>query len=263
MVGSSLREIHSVFMSILDSALLGQRYFFPVQRPLGNSFRVAVAPGVELACFWDPQRRGGRTVVYFHGNGSLVDDLLPLCDPFRSLGLDLFLAEYRGYGGSTGSPALATMLSDVEAIFQALELPEEQIVVFGRSVGSLFAIEMASRHPGVAGLILESGVADVLERVLLRVDPEEIGGTREELEAECQRLFDHQAKLSGYRGPFLALHCEGDAVVDVTHGLRNHAWAGGSKKRLVVFPRGGHNDIMAENWDAYWGEIAAFLEELD
>ena len=92
------------------------------------------------------------------------------------MGWDLLLAEYRGYGGSTGEPLLGRMLDDVEAVLRAAG-PPERLVVFGRSVGSLFALEAVARCPGVAGLVLESAIADPLERLLLRVTPRELGVT--------------------------------------------------------------------------------------
>ena len=55
-----------------------------------------------------------------------------------------FLAEYRGYGGSTGEPSLVAMLDDVDAIFSALGRPAGELVVYGRSIGSIYAIEFAT-----------------------------------------------------------------------------------------------------------------------
>ena len=43
---------------------------------------------------------------------------------------DLFLAEYRGYGQSTGTPLMRGMLDDVEQIFEAIGRPPEEIIVF-------------------------------------------------------------------------------------------------------------------------------------
>ena len=56
------------------------------------------------------------------------------------------------------------------------------------------------RHPDVAGLILESAIADPLERVLMRIQPAEIGATLAELEEEAQQYLDHRAKVTAYPG---------------------------------------------------------------
>lgn len=198
-------------------------------------------------------------MVYFHGNGEVVAEGLGLAAEMAPMGVGVFLAEYRGYGGSDGTPALAGMLDDVPAIHEATGREPGDVVVFGRSVGSIYAVEYARRYPGIAGLILESGIHDVLQRLLLRLTPEELGGDFGDLEAAVRARCDHAAKLAGYTGPLLVLHAENDSLVGVEHGRANFAAAAGPEKRLVVFERGDHNTILGQNWDGYWGAVREFL----
>jgi acyl-CoA dehydrogenase len=80
-------------------------------------------------------------VVHFHGNGEVVADWQGGFEDFiGQLGWDLLLAEYRGYGASTGEPQLGRMLDDVKPILCAAG-PPGKLVAFGRSVGSIFALE--------------------------------------------------------------------------------------------------------------------------
>ncbi len=112
---------------------------------------------------------------------------------------NVLLAEYRGYGMSAGHPALVGMLEDVSGILQILGLPDSQIVLFGRSIGSLYAVHGVSMHPQVAGLILESGVADITQRFFLRVQPgtwSAESGARRGV-AALFRLRREAARLSG------------------------------------------------------------------
>lgn len=198
-------------------------------------------------------------MLHFHGNGEVVADYVPEIERvFTDMGCNIVLAEYRGYGGSTGEPLLGKMLGDVDAIFDAIEASASEVVVFGRSVGSMFAIELASRHP-LRGLILESGIADPFERVRLRIKPAELGVSEAEMKAVFADHLDHRAKLGRYSGPMLVLHAEHDGLVDVSHAHRNHAWAAGSNKQLEVFASGNHNSIMGVNWDAYWAAVRSFI----
>jgi len=244
---------------LLDHPLISRRYFFPVQAPLPGAWRVPCAGG-ELACYRLGHQADRPTLLHFHGNGEVVADHLPdLAQALQALGVNLCFVEYRGYGGSTGEPALAAMLEDGEAVFSALGLPEARVVAFGRSVGSIYAIELARRHPQLAGLVLESGIADVLERVLLRVRPEELGADLAALEAEVALQLDHRAKLGAFRGRLLALHAAGDGLVPPSHAERNVSWAGGSEATLVLLPEGDHNSIFAENRPAYLAALGEFL----
>jgi pimeloyl-ACP methyl ester carboxylesterase len=173
------------------------------------------------------------------------------------MGWNLLLAEYRGYGGSSGEPALGRMLDDVVPVLRAAG-PPERVVVFGRSVGSLFALEAVARVPGVAGLVLESAVADPLERLSLRVDPRELGVDQAAFAAAVAERLDQRAKIGAYRGPVLVLHARHDDLVDVSHGERLADWAGGPVT-LEVFEAGDHNSILAENEAAYLAALGAFL----
>lgn len=245
-------------MSICDHKLISERYFFP--RP-GSVADVKVAvSGATLAC---ASNNGGhaQTLLHFHGNGEIVDDYVPgFPELMDGLHLNTFFAEYRGYGGSTGTPLLATMLGDVDALVEAAGGPED-LIVFGRSIGSIYAIETARRYPQIAGLVLESGIANVLERILLRASPSEMGASPDEVRAAFAEHFDHHAKLSKVTCPTLILHAEHDHLVDKSHAEQNAASVGGPCK-LVILPRGDHNSIFFENREQYLAELKSFAEDL-
>jgi pimeloyl-ACP methyl ester carboxylesterase len=243
--------------SILDHPLLSSRYFFP--RPDAPRATVpVVVGGAVLACATHRPLTGAPLLLHFHGNGEVVADYMPsIAEAFAAAGLNTFFAEYRGYGGSTGTPSFVAMLDDVGAVLSALDVPPERTFVYGRSVGSIYAIEAARRCPALGGLIIESGIADPLERVLLRVRPDELGVSREELEREAALHLDHRAKLGGYPGPVLVMHAEGDNMVNRSHAERNARWA--RRSELLLFPRGDHNSILAENLTAIVAAVKRFV----
>lgn len=248
-------------IELLNHRLISERYFFPRAGKLFEPFWVDCGDA-RLACVYheiDPQ---AKTLVHFHGNGEIVDDWQgDFVTLLHQLGCNVFLAELRGYGRSTGTPQLGKMLQDVVPTITALNKSESELILFGRSVGSIFAIEAASRFPEVAGLVLESGVADVLERLLLRVAPEELGVTQADLDAVVTEYLDHQQKLATFRGPLLVMHAQHDGLVDVSHGQRLYDWAVGPK-RLKVFPQGDHNDLMFVNAREYFGLLREFISGL-
>lgn len=244
-------------MSVLDHAIISQRYFFPRAGTPPDPWRLSV-PGAELCGWRGPTAEGQRVLLHFHGNGEIVSDYLPWFPALIGrLGLSTTLAEYRGYGGSTGEPLMRTMLDDALAVVDALGVPAEQVVVFGRSVGSLYALHVAAHRP-VAGLILESGIADPLQRLLLRLHPEELGASLDDLIDEIQAHFDHEAKAQATTCPALILHARHDDLVGVEHAEQMAAWMG-SRAALTVLPRGDHNSIFYENQRAYIDALAAFL----
>ncbi|MBE0597020.1 MAG: alpha/beta hydrolase [Desulfuromonadales bacterium] len=242
---------------LLDHSLISDRYFFPRPGSLAQPFWVD-AGDVRLACHFHQVDPTARTLVHFHGNGEIVDDYLgEFVEVVGRLGCNCLLAEYRGYGRSGGEPQLGRMLDDVAAVVRAAGEPR-RLVFFGRSVGSIFAIEAAARFPEAAGLVLESGIADVLERLLLRVTPEELGVTPGSLATAVADRLDHRRKLACFPGPVLVMHSRHDGLVEVSHGERLHQWAAG-RKRLHIFSRGDHNSILAVNAPEYFDLLAQFL----
>jgi len=117
------------------------------------------------------------------------------------------------------------------------------------------------RHPQIAGLILESGVANIAERFFLRVQPEELGVPRTTILDELQRHFDYAAKLSGFQGQTLVLHTRHDELVHVHHAELLYA-AAPEPKTLHIFDQGGHNDIFYRNRQAYMQLVETFLAAL-
>lgn len=247
--------------NLLNHPIISERYFFPRDMPIPQPTWVE-CDGARLACAYFEVDPNAHTIIHFHGNGEVVADYL---DGFPQIigrmGCNCFLAEYRGYGGSTGLPQLGKMLEDVRQTIETIKQPQEKLVLFGRSVGSLFAIKAAELFPQVAGLILESAIADPLERLLLRVRPEELGATGSELATAVTQAIDSQRIMRNFTRPTLVMHTRHDGLVDASHAERLASWCSGPVQ-LEIFPRGSHNDIMFVNGPRYFALINEFLESL-
>ena len=247
--------------SILDHPTLSRRYFAPRREAPPDIFWVDCKEA-RLACAYVAPHPGALTVVHFHGNGEVVADCLPeFAADLTALGVNVLFVEYRGYGASSGEPGLARILDDVPAIVKALPVTPSQLVAFGRSLGSFYAIELVHRFPEAAGLVIESGIADPLERILLRVRPEDVDATAPELASEVRARLDPEAKLAGYAGPVWVLHAKDDSMVDSSHAVRNASYARRATLRLL--PEGDHNSIFEDNREEYLAALSKFLKGID
>lgn len=124
-----------------------------------DEVRVRTLDGETLHA-WLLRRPEARwTVVVFHGNGGNLSVQEGLMAPFRELDLQALIFDYRGFGLSTGKPTQEGLLRDGEAVVDfvtnELRVPPENVVYFGKSLGSSVAVLLASRRPP-ARLILES-----------------------------------------------------------------------------------------------------------
>ncbi len=247
--------------SPLDHPLLAARYFYPWPNRFADPFFVE-GDGFRLGCRYRRIDADAPTIVHFHGNGETVADYVGVFEErIAALGANLLLAEYRGYGMSSGEPALAAMLADVALIVTASGADPERIVFFGRSLGSLYAVHGAGLFPRAAGLILESGIADPLDRILVRVEPWQLGTDSAGLREVVDRELNQREKLASFAGRTLVMHTRNDDIVPVSHAERLYAWAN-EPKELLVFERGDHNTILPANVEAYFGAVGAFIRRL-
>lgn len=242
----------------LDHPAVSKRVFHPRGTAVPADLTVPV-PGAELGCYVRRREGSKGMLLHFHGNGETAAEYAEgFADVYLEWGLDVCFVEYRGYGRSTGRPALAAMRGDGLAVATALELDPAATVVFGRSLGSLYAVELAARLP-VAGLILDSGIAAVGEIWPLRDEFAAAGAAEVDPAEELAAEFDQAAKLARFTGRLLVLHTEQDRLVPRSHADRLHAWGAGDDKRLQVFPRGDHNSIFLANLREYGREVHEFL----
>ncbi|WP_442508403.1 alpha/beta hydrolase [Novipirellula sp. SH528] len=248
--------------SILDHQAISGRYLFPQNRTVDAPFMVNT-DGAKLTCYRRIVDPDDLTIIHFHGNGEAVADYIPfMADLFADMRLNSLFVEYRDYGGSTGKAKLVAMLGDGEAAMISAGVSPEKAIVFGRSIGSLYAIELAHRQPKIAGLVIESGIADPSERFLSYADLESVGFDEADVRTEVKRYFNHKNKLAGYTNPLLTLHTEKDGLIDISHAERNHKWAGSRQKRLVRFPNGNHNTIFNANEREYLDAVGSFVRSV-
>lgn len=248
--------------TLLDHPIIAERYFYPRAATLAEPYWIEAADGSRLACMYQVVDPAAPTVVYFHGNGEVVADYVPDFPAWMArAGFNLLLAEYRGYGMSSGRPALAGMLDDVPAILRHLAIPDQRLVLFGRSIGSLYALHGVLKQPQIAGLILESGISDISQRFFTRVHPEELGSNEDQLTEMLKQYFDYAQKLQAFQGKTLILHTQFDELVPVRHAEALYA-AASEPKQLHIFKRGGHNDIFYYNREAYMRLVETFVASI-
>jgi uncharacterized protein len=175
-------------------------------------------------------------VVYLHGNGGALRYRAERFQKLTGDGVGLVAVEYRGYGGSTGSPSERGLIADGEAAyaFAAAHYPAPQIVLWGESLGTGVAVALAAKHP-VGRVILEapftSAEAVAAERYWYM---------------PVRLLMSDQYRSDSLIGkitaPVLILHGVKDETVPFAMGQRMFALAN-QPKHIVRFLDGGHDDL--------------------
>lgn len=237
--------------NILSNPLITRRVFFPRITDVAPTDLIDVGQ-VKIACYRSNPDPGAGTLLHFHGNGELAADYWQeWIALFAYSGLNLCFVDYRGYGFSEGEPGLITQLDDGVALVKALGILPKKLIVLGRSLGSVFAVDLVHRLPDIAGLVLESAVADVLEDWGLEQEIERLGASPSDLRREADLYFDQHKKIAAYKGGLLILHAESDRHVPISNAERLYAWSNALPKNIVRFGAGDHNTIMQYNMAEY------------
>ncbi|MEI8395346.1 MAG: alpha/beta hydrolase [Rhodospirillaceae bacterium] len=199
-------------------------------------------------------------VLLFHGNGEIASDYDDLAPVYRQLGLSLLVADYRGYGISSGQPSADTLIGDALAVWReapavvaAAGLEPSRWLLMGRSLGSAAALAVAAEStdgPKLSGLIIESGFAETLALI------SRLGGSLPPGAVEARDGFDSLGRIAKVTAPTLIIHGEEDWIIPFKDGRKLFDASGAADKRLLPIRGAGHNDLMMVGAREYFPAIA-------
>ena len=255
---------HKIDYSLLDQPHILSFVFYPREDyspPPRNAVdhSVPVEKDISIGCRLYPASEGAPSLLYFHGNGEVVYDYDDIATLYNRLGINLFVADYRGYGQSGGTPSFSNTIADAHIIFKYFRDTLKAssytgpLFVMGRSLGSLSAVELAVSYPKeLNGLIIESGFASAGKLMMYL-------GTLISL----PRLEDFEKanldKLRSITMPILIIHGEWDEIIPFEQAEVLYQNVGSKDKRLLPIPNAGHNDIMLVGMEQYFQAIKEFV----
>lgn len=191
------------------------------------------------------------TLLFFHGNGEIVSDYDDLGQIFSRAGMNFFVADYRGYGSSEGTPTVCSMLADSHAVLDFVKgfLNDKKLSgllgVMGRSLGSASAIELAqNRSQDFDCLIIESGFAWI--QPLLKL----LGVYMEGDEAFPEAL-ENVGKIGSFEKPTLVIHAQYDHIIPFSDGQALFEACSASDKTFLEIKNANHNDIFLQGMNDY------------
>ncbi|MFN8570719.1 MAG: alpha/beta hydrolase [Gemmatimonadaceae bacterium] len=221
------------------------------QSPDGNRLTAWIIPAASADS-------SGLWMLICHGNyGNIGYGQRPhFYAELRDLGLNLMAFDYRGFGASEGAPSEAGLYADAQASYQylrdSLGVPADRIVIFGHSLGSGVAIELATRVPS-AGVVVEGAyttVPSVGQAAYPWLPVNLIMSNR----------FASIEKVGKVTVPKLFIHSPEDDVIPFAFGQSLFAAAAEPKRFQSV--KGGHMDAFTVDRGAYFGSIREFLAPL-
>jgi len=235
----------------------------PVSQEGVRDVLIPVEEGVSVGARYHIVRKEGPSILFFHGNGEIVEDYEDIAFLYFRMGLNFLPVDYRGYGHSTGRPSVSAMLRDAHVVFDytrkwlQLNGCTGPLIVMGRSLGSASALELAESYAAqIDGLIIESGFAHSQTLLnLVGIDMRRAGiGERD--------AFRHLEKIGRYTGPTLIIHAEFDQILPFSDGEDLYRASGSADKRLLKIPGADHNSIFMVGLQDYLKAVGEFASRL-
>lgn len=250
-----------VFLYFFQSGLL----FYPDSTIAGTpqdaglnyeQISFTASDGTSLSAWFIPSgdtRSNKGTILFCHGNAGNISHRMEYIKMFYSLGLNVFIFDYRGYGESEGKPDEEGLYRDAEAAWNYLTVEKgivpENIIIFGRSLGGAVGAWLAKdRSPGA--LVLESTFTSIVD-----------------LGAETYRFlpvrlmsrfrFDTVKYVRNVSVPVLVIHSRGDDLIPFHHGERVFAAASNPKEFLEI--SGTHNNSLMVSSQTYTDGLDSFI----
>lgn len=251
--------------SIMDTPMLLRYLFFPQQDftpSPQNSFDLMIPVEKErettVSCRFYMEHKDWPSILYFHGNGEVVSDYDDIAPLYHREKLNLVVADYRGYGASSGRPTFANLIKDAHIVLKTIreelsarEYPDN-LFLMGRSMGSIAALELARHSPEVLkGLIIESGFV-CATRLVKHLRLPAAGLNLDVLEEECVE------KAREITLPSLIIHGQYDNLVPLREAQDLLIYLGSSQKELLVIPGADHNNIMFMDEQQYFEALKQF-----
>ena len=127
-----------------------------------SELKIPVSDGEHLYSMRFMRPDAKATVLYFGGNMYRVGTFgRPTLNAYKDVPVNLVLVDHRGYGASSGTPTVATLMSDAVEVYDGLRsdpaFKAKPMIVHGQSLGSFLAGHVAKERK-LDGLVLESSV---------------------------------------------------------------------------------------------------------
>lgn len=217
---------------------------------------LTTSDNIKLHGWFVPHTREKAVVIFFHGNAGNISHRLQTIQLAHQLGLSIFIFDYRAYGLSEGILSEQGLYLDADAAWNYLRKEKHytnnQIIIWGRSLGASIAAQLASLHQNKA-VILESTFTSV---------PDMASELYPFLPVRLLSRYQLNVKqsVSKISSPILIIHSRDDQIIPYSHGETLFKAANDPKDFLSI--RGTHDDGIFVSREIYTQKLQQFMTSL-
>jgi hypothetical protein len=201
----------------------------------------------------------GKVLLYLHGNAANIGANCYAASGYYKAGFSVLLIDYRGFGRSVGRcPTENRVYEDAQTAWNYLvtqkKVPAHDIYIYGHSLGGAVAVELATKHPEAAALILESTFTSIrnviIARKLFRFFP---------VKLILKQNFDSISKIPLVKIPILLIHGAEDSTVPAFMSKQLYN-AAPKPKQILIVPGADHNNVGEFAPSMYLKALQSFLK---
>ncbi len=223
---------------IFSPTVLSQEHTFEMEFPF-EEITLNSLDGAQLNGLHFKVENSKGVILYYHGNAGNLQRWGELTAFFVEMDYSVIVMDYRGYGKSTGKRSMEKLYADAELWFEYAkkQYPENDITVYGRSLGTTFATYVASRNQ-TKNLVLESPFYSM----------EDIAKSRFPflpIKSLLHYKFPTYQYINQVDCPITIYHGTKDKVISYQQGKHLFNSIEKENKTLISVPKGGHNNLVS------------------
>jgi len=254
---------------LLDNPAITKAIFYPRKVGIPSSLKSNIKPfefkissNVVIGGYIFINDKTLPSILYFHGNGEIALDYHYFASQFFECDVNLAVADFRGYGHSTGEPSYTNLINDAVPTYKNFQnwLSDKsynvRTFVFGRSLGSICAAEIGSNKlDNLKGIIFESGFASTFNLI------KHFGIHIPTLKPQDIAPYSNETRIQKFQYPTLIIHGTTDFIIPTSEGeLIYKNLPEKVDKELILIEGATHNNIISFK-DDYFTPLCKFIQK--
>ncbi len=197
------------------------------------------------------------TVLLFYSAEMHLAAMMPVVQLLRRRGINVAVAEYIGYGQSSGEPSERGCYATAEAAFEYLldrpDIDPTRIVLMGCGLGATVAADLAARHE-VAALACLSPFTSMLDLLRWRLPQRTV-------DVLVRQKFDTAERIKQVRCPIALVHAADDPIIPAEMSERLFICTRSVCRRIVLEEGKLHGAELLSEERAVLDPLTQFIHE--
>lgn len=234
---------------IFRPSSLQSDYVFQFDKPFEELFLKTDKEGTIINALHFKVKAPKGVILYFHGNAGNLSRWGVIASEFTKYNYDVLVVDYRTYGKSSGVLNEAGLYRDAQFCYDYLAgLGYSNIVVYGRSLGTAMALNVASKNK-ISHVILETPFYSIVDVAKKRfpVFP---------VEKMIKYHFSNFESINKVSSGVTIIHGTSDRVVPIKSAIKLFESAP-KQTKFITIDKASHNNLS--DFEMYWQSMDVIL----